>query len=226
MYKDKTILIIQPGLNGDIINELPIAKYYCDKGFSVEWLCPKEYHQMFRNISYCTPIEYTKDQYFDVIDLTFGFGGPPERWWQMTKPRWKSFIEAKYHLARVEVSERYNLVWDRDVKREKSLARLLNATGEYYVFHDLGSKGPLPLDLERDYRGIRFEKVQDYNVFDWYEVLSNAKEIHCTSSLLYMFVDSAFRENTNKYLHLNRKIARGDELLPIGWKLIDYEEKL
>ena len=73
-----TIQIIQPGRYGDILICLPIAKLYSQLGNLVYWKCPKEYHSMFEYTPYVKPDEHlmTVDL---VIDLSFGFGGAPER---------------------------------------------------------------------------------------------------------------------------------------------------
>ena len=216
---NKTILIIQPGRFGDIIICLPIAKYYYDKGYKVEWLCPQEYHELFRNIPYCTPVTQITKTYYDVIDMSFGFNGPPERWWQVTKPRWDSFVEAKYYLARVPLEEKWKLVWDRNEEREKALVKELNLPDEYIVYHPQGSKGTFNLDLPKKYHSVEFKGHGDYNIFDWYRVLLNAKEIHCIDSVLINFVDSALPDFKNKVFHSIQDYARPALTEKRGWEV-------
>lgn len=216
---DKTLLIIQPGRFGDIIICLPIAKSYHDKGYKVEWLCPKEYHSLFSNISYCTPVTQIAKTYYDVIDMSFGFNGAPEAWWQITKPRWESFVEAKYHLARVPLEEKWNLVWDRNEEKENALVKELNLPDEYIVYHAEGSRGEYNLSLPEGVAHIKFGKVKDYNVFDWYEVLEKAKEIHCIDSVLVNFVDSALPKFEPKVFHSVQNYKRPDLTVKKGWIL-------
>lgn len=213
-------MIIQPGRFGDIIICLPIAKYYYDKGYRVEWYCPQEYHDLFRNISYCTPVILPSANYYEVIDLSFGFNGPPERWWQVTKPRWESFVEAKYHLAGVPLEEKWNLVWNRDKQKEDQLFASLNLPKNYIVYHDEGSKGRFSLDLPKSYHSVRVCKKDSYNIFDWYKVLAEAREIHCIDSVLVNFVDSALPDFKTKIFHGVQKYRKPDLTVKRGWKVV------
>jgi len=214
---NKNILIIQPGRLGDIIICLPIAKHYFDKGYEVDWLCPIEFHEMFRNVSYCKPVTTISKHYHDVIDMSFGFNGAPEMWWQITKPRWESFVDAKYHLARVSLDEKWNLVWDRDTKKEDALFTELNLPENYIVYHSQGSRESFTLNLPKNHPAIEFKKVAGYNVFDWYKVLSKAKEIHCIDSVLVNFVDSALPEFNPKYFHNVQNYKIPDLTVKKGW---------
>jgi hypothetical protein len=213
----KTILLIQPGRLGDIILCLPIVSYYVAKGYEVDWYCPKEYHSMFRNISYCSPVDKVTKNYYEVIDLSFGFGGPPESWWQITYPRWDSFVHAKYHLAQVPLEEKWNLLWDRDEQREDALVKELSLPKEYIVYHSQGSRESFTLDLPKQYYAVEFKKQGDYNIFDWYKVLAGAKEIHCIDSVLVNFVDSALPEFEPKVFHSVQNYKRPDLTVKKGW---------
>lgn len=189
MSKKQTLLIIQPGRNGDIIICLPIANYY-SREFNVYWLCPDEYHPMFSYVDYCTPVSKDSGGYDVIIDLSFGFGGKPEKWWQETMHTWDSFVTAKYHLADVPVEEKWNLQWNRKKSKEDSLYDLIVGKKKYIVVHDSGSYGRIPLNIDSGFDVIVFSPIENYTVFDWYKVLMSAEEIHCVDSLLLNFVDS------------------------------------
>jgi hypothetical protein len=59
--------------------------------------------------------------------------------------------------------------------------------------HD-NSEGRFKADIRVD-KGVLFEPINDFNVFDWYKVLLHAKEIHCIDSVLCNFIEvvSEFR---------------------------------
>jgi hypothetical protein len=185
----KKLLINQPGRHGDIIICLPIARHY-SVSFDVFWLCPDEYHPMFSYVDYCTPVSKDSGGYDFIIDLSFGFGGPPEKWWQETIHTWDSFVTAKYYLADVPLEEKWNLHWNRDKQKEDSLYNLVVGEEKYIVVHDSGSSGSFPISIDSKLDVIVFSPIENYTVFDWYKVLMNAEEIHCVDSLLLNFVDS------------------------------------
>jgi hypothetical protein len=188
--KRERLLLIQPGRFGDIVICLPIAEYY-SRDFEVDWLCPEEFHSPFRNVRYCRPVaDARREDYARVIDL--GFGLCPESdaqaWWIANQHRFDSFVTAKYDLAGVPLEQRWQLRWDRDLRRERELFKTVVPSDDYVLFHDRGSSGPA---LQRTFPGgVRFEPISDYSVFDWYEVVVRAREIHCIDSLLCNFVDA------------------------------------
>lgn len=53
---DKKAVILQPGKVGDLIICSPIAKYYEEKGYSVEWFVYPEFKNFFDRIEYVKPI--------------------------------------------------------------------------------------------------------------------------------------------------------------------------
>jgi hypothetical protein len=187
---NKTLLINQPGKNGDIIICLPIAKWY-SKEYDVDWFCPEEYHLNFRQIDYCKPVTRIEKQYDKIVDMSFGItqGTDLHRWWENTWHTWQSFIIPKYVIAGVPLLERWNLVWNRDTFREKCLYNIITGKygTDYVVVND--SASDIKIDIPVSKNAVTFEKIEDYNVFEWYEVLKNAKEIHCLDSLLCNFVD-------------------------------------
>jgi len=237
----KKVLIIQPGRYGDIIICLPIAKYFHDQNCVVEWLCPEEYHTLFKNIDYVTPTlgtqggkvgwdvtkfsnaGYNCNLYDVVIDLSFGFGGKPQDWWNFNKELFDSFVTAKYYLAGIPLFHRWNLVWKRNEVKEMALYYLITEEygNEYILVHEESHTGKY-ID-HPDKNKVVFKPTDNFNVFDWYEVIAHAKEIHCIDSSLANFIEVVpeFRDiekaiylsarEPNKYL---RSIYRN------GWTII------
>ncbi len=199
----KRLLIDQPGKFGDILICLPIAKWY-SKDWRVDWICPERFHSIFRNIEYCTPVGEKQEVYDKVVDLSFGLkmGTKVETWWESIRDCLFSFVEGKYIQAGVPLEERWNLVWNRNTERENKLFDIITnsyGTLDYKVVHN-NSEGRFKADIRVD-KGVLFEPVNDYNVFDWYKVLLHAKEIHCIDSMLCNFIEvvSEFREIPKVY---------------------------
>lgn len=190
--KGDKLLIIQPGHFGDIIICLPIAKYY-SSFYQVEWYCPKKYHELFRNVDYCKPVDrvdFGKIPYDAVLDLSFGLlNGDINDWWVLNEHKFNSFIEAKYFIAGLDLKNRWNLEIDHDKAKEQRLLEKLNPSGgEYALCHEQS-------DYKRKYtfntnlNKILFGPITGYNIFDWYEVIVNASEIHCIDSSLANYVE-------------------------------------
>ena len=184
----KRVLIIQPGRSGDILINLPIAKHYSDQNMIVYWLCPAEYHSLFRYIDYVFPV--TQAVTADItIDLSFGFGGAPERWWNDHKKSFFSFVEAKYYLAGVNLKNRWNLVWKRNYRKEMDIFRKLNLTADNYILiHDTTHSGKIT-DIDVQGNIVEFREIEDFNIFDWYTVIACASEVHCIDSALSNFIE-------------------------------------
>lgn len=185
----KTLLINQPGRHGDILICLPIAKWY-SHAFEVYWLCPEQYHINFRNIDYCKPVSQLNRNYERTVEISFGLNTNTEvhSWWMETRERWQSFIIPKYILAQVPLQKRWQLTWTRFRSRENALyEEIVKKYGEdYCVVHQ--STHDFSCDIAA-HNKVLFEPIANYNIFDWYKVLLNAKEIHCIDSSLCNFVE-------------------------------------
>ena len=218
----RKVLIIQPGRSGDIIINLPIAKKLSEQNF-VYWLCPEQYHNLFRNIGYVTPVTNRNDTYDQVIDLSFGFGGAPEGWWQRTKKAWFSFVEAKYFLAGMDINLRWNLSFKRNKEREEALLYIIyhRHGKDYNLVHDHINAGMI-FSIHAENK-VQFEPIEDYNIFDWYLVIKNAKEIHCIDSSLSNFIEAIpeFRE-LNKTIYITKRESNIflRSIYKNGWKRV------
>ncbi len=201
--KKLKLLIVQPGRNGDILICLPIAKHF-SKDFEVHWMCPSEYWDIFRDIDYCKPIKEIKDYYDVNIDLSFGFGGQIEGWWQINKRLFDSFVSAKYHLAGVPLVERWYLEWNRNIEKENELYdRIVAKVGDDYILtHEETWCGRF-IQVENDCK-VEFKPIDGFNIFDWYKVILNAREIHCIDSALSNFIESVKEfESLEKTIYLS-----------------------
>ena len=184
------LLIKQPGRVGDILICLPIAKWYYLRNYEVEWLCPEQYHSVFRNIDYCKPVKKETGKYDKVIDLSFGLvhGTEIDTWWEAKKKNLQSFVVFKYQIAGVPLMRRWELNWRHDIPREFSLySKIRTKYGpEYTVVQEKTHNYATQINASNK---VLFEPFEDFNIFDWYQVLMHAKEIHCIDSCLCNFVE-------------------------------------
>lgn len=196
--KVKRLLIIQPGKFGDIIICLPIAKWYYDRGYVVEWECPEMYHEIFRNVDYVKPVlnPELEPAYDKIIDLSFGFGGAPQMWWNERQTKFDSFVTAKYELAGVPLEERWKLVYHRNTINESSLYAkvtndIYNPQVPYALIHTQGSIGTSINNRLGNVtlKHVYFKPVEGYNIFDWRYVIEHATEIHCIDSSLSNLIE-------------------------------------
>lgn len=201
----ESICIVQTGRLGDTIIALPIAKHYHDKGYSVDWIIhhgnkrvleyvdyidniivvPKEVDMMDSILAAYRLLDYSK--YNKVIDLSIGF--PGSKVWQYTNPSFlESFVHVKYYLAGVDVSEKWNLKFNRNEAREDALYEKL-VDRDYILIHNSSDDGKELFDVDSEYQKIYFKRVEDYEIFDWYKIILNAKEVYCIDSSLCNFID-------------------------------------
>jgi hypothetical protein len=215
----KKICIIQTGLLGDTLICLPIAKYYKDLNCDVDWIIYADYANVFRNIEYINKLIivpntiditdsllYTYNNidlsiYDKIIDLSICFKhSRVNKYCTSEIPNLKNFVETKYYLADVDINITNNLTFKRNILKEKELFNFLNIKEDYILTHGETSKGKMKIFNSNKYRIIEMSKILDYNIFDWFYVIKNAKEIHCVDSALCNFVERIFT-NCPKYMY-------------------------
>jgi len=217
------LLINQPGRNGDIIICLPIAKWYSST-HQVDWLCPQEYHSLFKYIDYCKPILKDSLIYDKVIDMSFGItpGTKLHEWWIKTQSQWQSFIIPKYIIAEVPLQERWNLLWNKNPDKAVSLYnKIINKYGmSYSVVQEHTWDYHINIPVKNK---VLFEPIEDYSIFDWVIVLLRAKEIHCIDSVLCNFVEVLPPLlNVPKFYYNNRNVNTPylKTLLVNNWRFV------
>lgn len=241
---DKRICIVQVGKLGDTLICLPIAKHYNDYGYTVDWIVSENYTDIFDNISYvnvikipksigvldgCLTYAYdyinnTKDKYVKVIDLSICF--PKSKVNNFCNRGFlESFVHVKYHIAEVDISERYKLSITRNIEKENALYDLLVKNDEpYYLIHNISSEGKL-FNYKKTDNVILFGVVEGYNTFDWYKIIMNAKAIYCCDSALCNFIDGMedFKDVPKFYVHNSRKTPSEWDKTPIknNWKILN-----
>lgn len=224
--KANKLLIKQPGKVGDIIICAPIAKYFADQGYIVQWECPKEYHHLFSYFDYVTPVESETEEYSRVIDISFGLNlkSPSNLTWKKRKAELDSFVTLKYELADVPVSELRNLVYTRNLQNETLLYdKVVEEYGsDYILVHDESDYGT-PITVDSPHSVVYFEKIDGMSIFDWRKVIENAIEVHCIDSSLCNFTDAIpLQKPRLVYYKTDRVPQKADEtILVSNWERIN-----
>lgn len=223
--KNNRLLIHQPGKVGDILICLPIAKWYADRGYEVEWECPVEYHSLFNYVDYVNPVQVRSGIYSKTIDLSFGLNkqSPTNIPWHKARKEGKSFTELKYELSGVSYSECRKLIYNRNEALENSLYDHLGLTdgSNYSLYHDISDYGS-QLNVPSEARMVRFEKVEGYTIFDWRKVIEMATNIHCIDSSLCNFVDALKPSGSLHYYITDRVPLAADRTkLEANWNIIN-----
>jgi len=219
--KSNRLLIQQPGKVGDIISCLPIAKYYADRGHTVEWECPVHYHHLFSYVDYVKPVTTKSGDYGKIIDLSFGLNkqSPTNITWNRYRRTGESFLALKYELAGVPVSECRNLVYKRNEENENNLMDELGIDkGAVYALTHTSSDYGSPIWVDSGMDHIGFAPTGDYSIFDWRKVIESATEIHCIDSSLANFVDAIPTDAKLFYYKTDRVPMKADEtILTKNW---------
>lgn len=222
----KKLALVQPGKVGDIIICAPIAAYYSAEYF-VDWVCPSKYHSMFDSLPYAKPVEaFNEKEYDRVIDLSFGLGGKPEKWWQQNKVRFDSFVDAKYELAGLPVQEKNNFKWKRNKDNEKKLFSAFILGDDFALVHT-GSDYGTSITPETTLNKIQFRPINNLTIFDWYPLIKMAKEIHCIDSSLCNFVDAIPEVKAELFYYKTDRVPQkyDETRLTKNWKRINVLNK-
>lgn len=261
----KKVIIIQPGKMGDLILMMPIAKFYNELGYKVDFPTFSNFKNFFANIDYVNHIDFNiyldeteyhnstrmkmwdigksfeeqilnpfpldgfskSIQFFEklynyisinsydiVLDPCWGFAGHIRQ--EKTNivideciKNNKSWIEAKYNLCDVDLSERWKFSWTRQEEKENELLEFITnfslkkyGSKEYSIIHSYKSDNLPSYDVINP---INFTYVEGYEIYHWIKVLENSKNIVCIDSCLSHFVE------TQEMLRQIPKIYLGSE---------------
>lgn len=225
-------LVIQPGAYGDILVCAPIAKYYSDNGYDVYWPITNKFMSMLSRLDYVKPIlldDRTLDSDWlrsDVIKCTELINNKiiepdlilnlAERGGYNVFPlTYGNFEQRKYEYASVPFEYKNTLKWTRNIEKENSLYELL-VDDENYIFAHLessrGDVAKLPdRILDEKIKVISCEVLDNYNIYDWYKVIINAKEIYCVESSIHQFIDGFSNDikHIPKYILSRATLSKG-----------------
>ena len=104
----------------------------------------------------------------------------------------RNWIDLRYYLSDVPLKERWNFKFTRDAKKEEELLKFIKeysrekyGSEDYTIVHNYQGK-ELNFPIENQ---INFAYIEGYEIFDWLQVLQNAKKIVCVDSSLCNFVE-------------------------------------
>lgn len=211
-------LLIQPGAFGDIFACAPIAKIYHDNGYEVHWPVTKRFFSLLERFDYIIPVlldddvldqdwlrsdvikclKYLNSQTFNVV-LNLADRGPHPT---AERPG-ENFEMCKYRLSQIPISYKHFLTWTRYTEKENSLYDMVIKDSEYVLAHlnsSRGDRAELPKSVNLPV--VEVTEIAGYDIFDWYKVIINAKEIYCVESAVHQFMDGIISdiEKTPKYL--------------------------
>jgi hypothetical protein len=152
----KQLLMIQPGAFGDIFDCAPIAKHYWDIGYDITWPTREQFAHLFEYFEYVNHdivpdvqihsdwLQSDVDKILRLYDLA-GYDkvlNLADRGPHPTAQRHgESSPGAKYRMAELSFSLKYNLEWKRNIQREKELYDKVVGDLKDYVFcHTISSR--------------------------------------------------------------------------------------
>jgi len=222
--------IIQTRGLGDIVIAAPIAMYYIDRGCDVYWPIDLEFIDPFQyalpkisfipvdknlvghntaDFFYNTPLQKLKEVGCNSIlclysHLTgFDLGN-------LRIQSSLSFDAYKYAVAKVPLSEKWNLSIKRNLIREAKIFDYLglNSTDEYILYHEDGSNFHIDLRPHITDKGVRLVKIEPItdNFLDWIGVIENCKAAYMVDSV-YVNLIEQLNIKINKYLYLRSNVS-------------------
>ena len=218
----------------------PVAKFYYDKGYKVDWPVFSNFTSYFDNIPYVNAIDSGKvldnrdyhnkkrmpmmipgrklnnhdecvgyfaevdklrkaNDYDVVLDPCWGFPGQVFTELKQRKINEymhsnKKWITLKYDICEVPLSERWNLSWKRNKKKEQQLLKFVKdfakkkyGSENYSIVHTYDNPLLPKYNVENP---INFSYIKGYEVYDWLSVLENSDKIVCVDSCLCHFVET------------------------------------
>jgi len=222
----KDIIIRQPGKIGDLIITAPIAYQYILEGRKVYWPILKQYFSsfnsafeeikwisfesserlMYRDVnSIINDIQKTNTN-TEILDLGFDFIDTESITTQYTNQKYYTFDEYKYHLANVDISNKWNLkqYLKRNHQREQKLFNDLVRKDKYIVIQEKSSDQEIKINLESKDLQIQIIKIYPVtnNIFDWLLILEKATSLLLIESCFSNLVDQLQIQNPEQVLIL------------------------
>lgn len=181
---------------GDIIFCQSLAAHWRGEGYHVVWGTEPQfvegltraYHDVTFLDKRVLNIDYNikdKRPYLDGVIA-------PIRWAdQILRLPYTDCMRAKYMLYDLDYNIwRRNAMPFRDIDKERKLAELLGATGEYnLVSSHFGSDSRFNANISVDngLPNIEMRTMKGYSLFDWCYIIENATNIHTvSSSIVYL----------------------------------------
>lgn len=202
----KNIGIIQPGRLGDLIICLPIAKYYNSKGYYVYWPIFKQFVEMFKeaapdinfipvtdNVWNCVPesIKTLKEIGVNkVLDIAATFPGSNCTDEYVTLGDGfgqEKFDEFKYRKAKVPFTNKWELIYNRNLDKELEVYNQYVKQEKYDVVGLKHSRGEANVQVLSKSQIIFIN--ENHSIFHWRKILENADNIVLVDSAMANFVE-------------------------------------
>lgn len=114
----------------------------------------------------------------------------PVRWAdEIQKVPYTQCMRAKYDMYGLDFNIWRNAIYQRDPQREKRLAEIVGAMGEYTLVNRFyGSENQFTASIRPPSgRVVEMRAITGYSLFDWSSIMENAQEVHAvSSSILYL----------------------------------------
>ena len=238
----KKLLLIQPGGLGDLFLCAPIAKFYYDQGYSIDWpvredlvkeldgfwyvnVIPIKYEGKFDDwLMECSIKAYNLqniNSYDKVLNLSDRY---PVRYQQKAD---ENFEQYKYRISEVPFGLKHTLTFIRNGYRESELLRELEkaigTTRDFALVHREDSLGEVADLPNISLMPIDIRPFNDFRIKDWVGVMTLAKEIYVVESSVHQFMDGIKDQLTKDRYLLRRKAAPEGTRFTVssGWKF-DY----
>ena len=228
-------LIQSRGL-GDIIIALPIAKWHHDRGTDIYWPIDEKFLPSFKDSInyvnfipfafkptlsgfYTTPLEMLHAQKCDkIINLYSYLSFLPINNSRLSRSL--SFDQYKYAISDVPFKEKWNLIIERDPKKEIKLFSEKVTNNNYIVIHDKGSDTKASIQIPAKYKNHQQIIIDEStnSIFDWLYLIENAKCLFMIDSCFSNLVDQ-LELATEKYFIL-RSTSAYTPVLKSNWKYI------
>lgn len=160
--------------------------------------------EFFKEVKKYLEINLNKEDIF--LDICWGFpGANPDNNSLIHKfhIQNKNWIDMRYFLAKTPLSYRWKFSWIRNEKKEDELLKFIQdfsqkkyGSKQYSISHNY-KNNMKNVEMKNT---INFSPIKGYEIYDWYKVLLEAKEISCVDSSLCHFVEVLQElKNKNKY---------------------------
>lgn len=184
---------------GDILYLVPLIRHWMQQGHDVIWPIADEYFSIahhFPDIQFCKKSDWPRVPYElpheTMHRWAYGmYQVKPLRWNRSRK--YEEAMTTKYSMYGLNPEMWRELRWERDYEREKKLAAIIGAVGDYeLIFEDGGNitdggafkKKIGTSGLPRVYS----QRIDGFTLLDWSGIIEGAKEIHAvSSSCIYLF---------------------------------------
>jgi hypothetical protein len=218
---DKICLINQPAGLGDIFFAQKISRYMIENDYEVIWpitdnfLWIKDYikipHQNFVSIN--SNFEHSEMFNYSIMDVSSNMDGTvvyiPLKDANIKFPN-ISLLEAKYALVEMDFRDWKNyFTYERCISKELALRDLLdiNPDEDYALVNR--NYGPPPNHVVRTQipkcpnvhlKTIEMTMIPDFSLFDWCNIIENAKEIYTVDTAIQYIMDTLTLKAEKIYL--------------------------